>query len=317
MKTPPSPSVGAADSARERPSYTLITPARDESRNLRRLARCLARQTLRPEQWVIVDNGSKDTTRRVVDELSRDHGWICLVSVPAAPGGARGGPIVRAFTAGLAELDRVPDVVVKLDADTSMPSWYFERLLSAFAADPSLGIASGSAYELEDGDWRQRHVTAGNVWGACRAYRRECLADVLPLDEQMGWDGIDTLKASLRGWRTQTILDVPFRHHRREGERDGARITAWIALGRASHYMGYRFSYVLMRAIYQAHNDLTAPALIWGYVSASLARRPRCPDLRVRAHLRSQQRFRDLPARLREARGRRESVPDLRRAEPL
>ena len=39
----------------------------------------------------------------------------------------------------------------------------------------------------------------------------------------MGWDGIDAYKAALAGWSTRTIEDLPFRHHRKEGERDGAR----------------------------------------------------------------------------------------------
>ena len=37
-----------------------------------------------------------------------------------------------------------PDVVVNVDADVSFEPDYFERLLDAFAADPALGIASGS-----------------------------------------------------------------------------------------------------------------------------------------------------------------------------
>jgi glycosyltransferase involved in cell wall biosynthesis len=289
-------------------SYALVTPARNEARNVRRLARCLARQTQQPSAGVIVENGSTDETPRLVEELAREHPWIRLASAPAPAGPVRGGQIVHAFMAGLAELDELPDVVVKLDADTSMPARYFESLLAAFAADPSLGIASGCGYELEDGAWRPRYLTAGCVWGASRAYRRECLEDVLPLDEEMGWDGIDTLKASLRGWGTHALVDVPFRHHRREGERDGARVKAWIALGRTSHYMGYRFWYLLARALYQARRDPSAAALVWGYLAASLRRRPQCPDAAVRAHLRQQQRLRDLPARLREVTGRAETA---------
>jgi hypothetical protein len=48
---------------------------------------------------------------------------------------------------------------------------YFERLFQAFTQDPLLGIASGSAWELDDGVWRQRLVTDVAVWGATRAYR--------------------------------------------------------------------------------------------------------------------------------------------------
>ena len=125
---------------------------------------------------------------------------------------------------------------------------YFERLLDAFARDPSLGIASGSAWELDDGVWRQRFVTGGTVWGATRAYRWECLQEVLPLEERHGWDGIDQLKARARGWHTTTLTDLPFRHHRAEGLGDGSTWAHWAANGDTAYFMGYRPWYLLAHA---------------------------------------------------------------------
>jgi hypothetical protein len=290
-------------------SYAVVTPARDESESLARLARSLVRQTIPPEAWVIVDNGSTDATRKRVDELATEHPWIRVLSIPGESSPTRGAPIVRAFHAGLATLDHVPDVVVKLDADLSMGPDYFARLLAAFASDPSLGIASGSAYELDGRAWRQIVTTRTSVWGAARAYRRECLEDVTPLEEHMGWDGIDELKARMRGWNTKTLLDLPFQHHRREGERDGARgIRGWAARGRAAHYMGYRPWYLILRSLYHATGDPAAIAMVWGYTAAAAVRGPVCSDMEVRRFLRSEQTLRSLPTR------RRRRTPDLEAA---
>ena len=118
-----------------------------------------------------------------------------MLELPAASR-ERGAPIVRALHAGIDALDLVPDVLVNVDADVTVEPDYFARLLDVFANDPSLGIASGSAWELEDGEWRQRFVTGGTVWGATRAYRWKCLQDVLPLEERHGWDGIDQLEGA-------------------------------------------------------------------------------------------------------------------------
>jgi biofilm PGA synthesis N-glycosyltransferase PgaC len=288
-----------------RASYAVITPARNEADNLPRLAGCLAGQTVRPTLWLIVDNGSTDETVAVVRALESQHSWVRLATAPDRTGLARGAPIVRAFHAGIEALEDKPDVVVKLDADVSMDRDYFERLLEAFEADPKLGMASGSAYAEEGGAWRQQFMTRTSVWGASRAYRWACLESVLPLEEQMGWDGIDELKANLRGWRTTTLLDLPFRHHRREGERDGARRSAWEAQGRVAHFMGYRVPYLALRALYRARREPVALAMLWGYAKAVAAREPRCGDDDVRAYLRSQQALRALPLRMREAAGRR------------
>jgi glycosyltransferase involved in cell wall biosynthesis len=286
-------------------SYAIVTPARNETTNLSRLAACLAAQTRPPETWVVVDNGSTDETPAVVDELAGSTPWLRSLRVESAEL-ARGGPVTRAFQAGLALVDPLPDVVVKLDADVSFQEDYFERLVEAFRADERLGIASGSCYERDpDGVWRQQFGTGDTVWGAARAYRAACLSDVLPLDENIGWDGIDVLKASHHGWRTQTLLDLPFRHHRVEGERDGRRRTAWAARGRSAHYMGYRLSYMLFRTLYQVRRDPAAAYLLAGYASAAATRAPRCQDEIVRDLLRGEQRLRNLFRRRREVRGER------------
>lgn len=283
--------------------YAAVTPVRNEVSNLRRLSASLAGQSVRPDRWVIVDTGSTDGTVDLARSLASEQPWIEFLSLPAATSTKRGGPIVRAFEAGAASLDGSADVIVKLDADVSFGSEYFERILEAFAADPRLGIVSGSAQELEDGVWRTRHNTGASVWGAARAYRAECLDDVRPLEEQMGWDGIDEIKARVRGWTTETLLDLPFRHHRAEGARDGSAWSAWAARGRASHFMGYRPWYLVARTLHHAQTQPPAIGMIWGYALAAVTRRPVCADSGVRRRLREEQSLRNLRARRREALG--------------
>lgn len=285
--------------------YALITPARDEALNLSRLAGCLARQTVLPRAWIIVDNGSSDDTFAVAQRLATEHGWMQVLSLPGSTSRERGAPIVRAFRVGIDALVEAPNVVVNVDADVSFEPDYFERLLARFEAEPSLGIASGSAYELRRGAWRQRHVTGTTVWGASRAYRWRCLQDILPLEERMAWDGLDEFKANVRGWRTAAFEDLPFRHHRREGERDGSSWRAGLNKGRAAHYLGYRFWYLALRALWNARREPGALGMVVGYGAAAVTRNPRSSDLEGRAYLRRQQSMRNLRLRALEAAGRR------------
>jgi biofilm PGA synthesis N-glycosyltransferase PgaC len=285
--------------------YAVITPTRDEEANLPRLGACMAAQTLLPDAWVIVDNGSRDDTLSIAWRLASEHGWVRVVDQPGAEGLRRGAPSVRAFTAGLGALDELPDLVVNLDADVSVEPEYFERLAARFAADPGLGIAGGSCHEYQDGRWRQRHVTGTTVWGASRVYRWRCLQALLPLEERLGWDGMCEVKANSLGWRTAIFEDLPFRHHRREGQRDGTAARARAAQGRASHYMGYRGWYLVLRALHHARREPAALAMVWGYAAAALTRQRRSADRAAVAYLRRQQRLRDLPLRLSEALGRR------------
>jgi glycosyltransferase involved in cell wall biosynthesis len=287
-------------------SYVVVTPARDEADNLPRLARCLAAQTVVPRSWQIVDNGSTDGTLEVAAQLRSRHDWIDVLTRPGSTSADRGAPVVRALQAGIAALDSdPPEILVNVDADISMGSDYFERLLAKFDADPSLGIASGSAYELRHGRWEQRFVTGSTVWGASRAYRWECLQQLLPLEERVAWDGVDEFKANARGWRTVAFEELPFRHHRREGERDGSAWKARRNQGSAAYYLGYRAWYLVLRALWNARRDVAALGLIWGFVAAALSRAERSSDESARAYLRRQQSPRNLRHRAAEAAGRR------------
>ncbi len=226
-------------------SYAVITPVRDEIQNLPRLAASLAAQTERPRAWLIVDNGSEDGTPELALELARAHSWIRLLSVTGAVAAERGAPIVRALHAAVDDLTAdPPDFAVNIDADISFEPDYVARLLDRFDEDAALGIASGSAFELQDGDWRQRHVTGSTVWGASRAFRWACLQDVLPFEERVAWDGIDEFKANARGWRTRPSRICPSSTiaarasatapGRRDGTRVTLRTTSAIARGTSS-----------------------------------------------------------------------------------
>jgi biofilm PGA synthesis N-glycosyltransferase PgaC len=281
-------------------TYVVLTPARDEAEELPRLARSLAGQTVPPALWLLIENGSTDGTLAVATELAARHDWIRVVVSEPGPPRLRGGNVVRALHAGLAALEGRHDLVAKVDADVALDPRYFQRLEHAFATNPRLGMASGDCWEVADGTWRHRHVTDTHVWGAARAYRWECLQDVLPLDERMGWDGIDQIRAATRGWEVARIPDLQFRHHRQEGTRDGSRFRVWAAQGSAAHYMGYRVSYVLLRTLHRARREPAAVAILSAFVGARLRREPRCPDVEVRRLLRRRQRARHLLQRARE-----------------
>jgi glycosyltransferase involved in cell wall biosynthesis len=293
------------------PLYALVTPARNEAANLRRLGSSVVSQTLLPARWLIVDDGSTDETREVAQELEGRYAWVRMLDSPsrgvggeALVDGRSSGRDVLAFNAGAAALDVPVDFIVKLDADVSFAAEYFEMLLAEFAADPTLGIASGTCYELEQGHWVAWRVTGGHVRGATRVWRWACFEDVRPLEQRLGWDVVDELQANALGWRTASFERLPFYHHRPLGQRDG-RIRPWIDQGETAYFVGYRFWYLTARALFRARRDLAALALIYGFIRAAAARSERCHDPRVRGQLRSKQGLAKLPLRIREATGRR------------
>lgn len=278
-------------------SYAVVTPARNEQDNLPRLAAALAAQDLAPVAWIVVDDGSTDATPELIAEFAVDHPWArALAKPPETDGhvarGRREGRDLEAFKFGVAALDVPFDVVVKVDADVSFEPDYFAALIGRFEASAQLGIASGTCYEFEDGAWVRRTKSDTTVWGASRAYRSDCVSDLMSLEPRMGWDGLDEVKVQLRGFETATFVDLPFRHHRPEGGRELSSLHQGEALGRASWYMGYRPSYLALRALYRSLRQPAALAMLYGYGAAAVRRERRCPDGDVIAALRDRQRLR-------------------------
>jgi glycosyltransferase involved in cell wall biosynthesis len=276
-------------------SYAIVTPARNECDNLKRLAASIVAQDHRPTWWMIVDDGSDDGMDVVAAELAERHAWIHVVGTGQDAGGLalgrRQGRDLLAFRRGLEALPAPVDVFVKVDADTSFEGDYFARLLERFAEQPKLGIAGGTCYELTDGQWERIKVAGSHPRGASRAYRWALLDAVFELEPELGWDGVDEVMAELRGYSTAGFTDFGFRHHRKVGERDG-RLRAGAALGRQAWYMGYRPSYLLLRAVYRARENAASLAMVGGYAWAAASGAPQCPHPEVTDRIREGQRLR-------------------------
>jgi len=299
MTTPP---YGTSSIA----THLVVTPARNEAENLKRLGACLIEQVWRPTKWIVVDNGSTDETGNVVQELAEGHPWITLVSIPPADRPIRGSASVRAFNAGIAGEGLRCDLITNLDADVSFPPTYFQSLRGEFEARPSLGIASGLCFELANDDWKPVYVTYPNLRGAARTYRRECLKQLVPLEERFGWDGIDAVRANVRRWETGTIPSLAYFHHRPTGSLDVNRFATYCEEGVTSYYMWYRPSYLIIRTTYRIIRDrsLAPGGLLWGYARSAATRGLRQPEVGFRQFVRSNQSLRHWLARAREALGR-------------
>src|SRR6516225_9882518 len=109
------------------PKYVVITPVRDEEDLLPLTIESIIRQTVRPIEYVIVNDGSRDRTGEVIDRYAREYPWVR--SVHRTDRGFRkwGGGIIEAFYDGFHALT-CPDweFMSKMDGDLSFEPDYFE-----------------------------------------------------------------------------------------------------------------------------------------------------------------------------------------------
>lgn len=274
------------------PSYAVITPVRDEAEHFGRTASAMASQTHRPLEWVIVDDGSTDGTRAIAESYAQQHDWIRVVDGGQAHRRARGGPIVRAFNLGRSMLRASPDITVKLDGDLFFPVHYFEWVAGTFARDASAGVVGGVAMIFDGAKWKPDGRRTHNVNGVAKAYRTACLDDIGGLRASMGWDGIDEYSARAKGWNVHVLTELVILHYRPRGSKQSWYHARWEE-GRANHYMGYRPSFLLLRALYRmAVEDppiLGGAVLAASYFYAHLASLPQVDDMNATAELRREQ----------------------------
>jgi poly-beta-1,6-N-acetyl-D-glucosamine synthase len=274
--------------------YIIISPVRNEQQHLQGTIESVTAQTLRPAQWIIVNDGSGDGTGRVAEEAAQRHAWIKVVHREDRGVRRAGSGVMEAFQSGLNQLGDEPwDFLVKLDGDVTFEPGYFERCFARFAAEPRLGIAGGLICNLAHGVARPESKTdpAFHVRGATKIYRWECWQAIDGLAQVTGWDTIDELKANMLGWSTRTFTDIQILHHRPAGGAYGSWAN-WVKNGRANYVTGYHPVFMLlkcMKRVFQRPYGVAALGLWAGFCSGYLNRMPRIQDRALIMYLRREQ----------------------------
>lgn len=274
--------------------YVVVTPVRDEAEYLRHTIASMLSQTRRPQQWVLVDDGSTDETPTICREYSQREVFIAFVSRPRREDRRPGGGVVEAFSEGYAALtDTGWSFLVKLDGDVSFDAGYFESCLRRFNEDPRLGIAGGAiAVPKDEGVTIEcPYDPPFHVRGACKIYRRECWHAIGGLVPMTGWDTIDEVKANMLGWRTMTLADNIVLHHRPTGSTHGQ----WkdcFKCGHANYVCGYHPLFMLAKAARRfllSWEFRDAFGLMCGYLNGYLSGMPRLSDKDFIRYIRRQQ----------------------------
>ena len=272
--------------------YIIITPARDEEAYLEKTIESVLQQTIQPQYWVIVNDGSGDRTGEIIDRYAAKHPWIIARHRSNRGFREAGGGVIVTFYDGYAQVPAGEwDFLVKLDADLSFASDYFEQCFAEFERDPLLGIGGGGIYHEEDGELKLEHNPKFHVRGATKIYRRECWDELGGLLKAPGWDTVDELKANMLGWSTRTFAELRLWHYRFTGAADGAW-KDWVKNGKANYITGYHPLFMLMkcaRKVVKRPYVLASAGLGWGFISGYWRRIPQVQDRNLIRYTRNQQ----------------------------
>jgi biofilm PGA synthesis N-glycosyltransferase PgaC len=274
--------------------YVLISPARNEEMYIQKTIESMVSQSVMPERWIIVDDGSTDRTAEIVEPYLKQYPWIQLVRRPRHTERSFAGK-ANAFNAGYEVVKSLQfDVIGNLDVDISFDSDYMEFLLQKFVENPKLGVAGTAMREDSYDALKDSFYNDNDVFGACQLFRRACFQDVggyTPIK----WGGLDWIAvrtARLRGWQTRSFTEKIFFHHRPMGATESNVWKARFDYGRKDYYLGNHPVWQFLRVGFQMLKRpyvLGAVVLLFGYFYSfsSRMKRPLTRDL-VRLHRREQ-----------------------------
>lgn len=272
--------------------YCLVSPCRDEAAYMTRTLETVTSQSEPPALWVIVDDGSTDSTPEILREWESRFDYIRVVT-RRDRGARKVGPgVIEAFHAGYDTIHPQDfDFICKLDLDLELPPRYFEILMNRMEADPRLGTCSGKPYMLLKGKLVSEMCGDENSVGMTKFYRLECFEQIGGFVRQVMWDGIDGHRCRMLGW-VATSYDEPelrFVHLRPMGSSHRGLVTGRIRHGFGQYFMGTAPTYMAASAVYR----MTRPPLViggaamgWGYLKSMLQRAPRYEDEEFRQFLR-------------------------------
>jgi glycosyltransferase involved in cell wall biosynthesis len=275
--------------------YLLITPARNEEKNLPEVSKSVAEQKVKPVLWIIVDDGSTDNTPRILEELKAKYSWIHGIRLPPRPRDITfhySYVCKQGFDYSLeyCRENRIEyEYIGLLDADTILEENYFGKLMDEFEKDPSLGIASGGVY-YDTGGKLSREVSDKNLpRGTGRLWRKSCFLETGGYQVEPSPDSISNAKAILRGWQLKQYADVIEIQTRKtsagEGLWKGYFKNGWMA-----HYVDKSLPMVLFNTLYYCLKSpyYTGIAYFIGYLDSAIKKEKKIQDMEIRTYYRSQ-----------------------------
>ena len=245
---------------------------------------------------MIVDDGSKDETPKILAEYAEKFPFIKIVTRADRGDRKLGGGVIDAFYTGYETIDPNEfDYVCKFDLDLDLPHRYFELLMERMEQNPRLGTCSGKPYFVLHGQPVSEKCGDENSVGMIKFYRTECFEQIGGFVRELMWDGIDCHRCRMAGWIAASWDDreINFEHLRPMGTSHKNWWTGRVRHGVGQYFMGTGFSYMLASAVFR----MTRPpifvgglAMLWGYVrSAICAAKPAHGDAEYRRFLRRYQ----------------------------
>lgn len=277
--------------------YVIISPCRNEADYMKLTLDSVVSQTIPPDLWVIVDDGSTDETPQILEDYASRYSFIQIITRNDRGHRSVGPGVIEAFYHGYDAIDIEQfDFVCKFDLDLDLPPRYFEILIQRMEENPRIGTCSGKAYFKDKKTDELISEKCGDEMsvGMTKFYRRICFEDIGGFVRQVMWDGIDCHKCRQLGW-IAVSWDEPelrFIHLRPMGSSQQGIFTGRMRHGFGQYFMGTGLVYMTASSVFRMLHPpyiVGGLAMWWGYVKSMLQGQTRFDDAELVTFIRDYQ----------------------------
>ena len=278
-------------------SYLLVSPCRNEADYMKLTLDSVVSQTVQPDLWVIVDDGSTDETPAILADYANRYSFIQIITREDRGHRSVGPGVIEAFYHGYDQVDVTQfDYVCKFDLDLDLPPRYFEILIQRMQDNPRIGTCSGKAYFKDKKTGALISEKCGDEMsvGMTKFYRRSCFEAIGGFVRQVMWDGIDCHKCRQLGWIAASWdePDLQFIHLRPMGSSQQGIFTGRMRHGFGQYFMGTGLLYMTASSVFRMLHPpyfVGGFAMLWGYVKSMLQGSERFDDVELVAFIRNYQ----------------------------
>ena len=276
--------------------YILVTPAKNEERNLPRLIQSLVKQTIKPLVWLIVDDGSTDGTPNIIRTAQDEHTWIQSVRLEEHQRdlGKHYAYICNTgfnYAIKYCETRNIQyEYIGLVDSDMTLENDLFEKIIKEFERSPRLGLVSGTVYNSINNELIFESVREDILMGSPRLWRKECF-------EETGGgylisysaDAVSNVLAKLKGWEVKRFEKIKAIQARKTSSAEGLW-KGYVTNGKSAYFLNFHPLYVLLKGLKYSFKSpyYTGIAFLCGYFSSFIKRLDKMGNEEVRNYFYSQ-----------------------------
>lgn len=257
-------------------NISIVIPAHNEASFLKDCLNSFINQTHTPNELIIVDDNSTDSTYQIAKDYSTKYEWIQVIQRTSSDEHIPGKKVIDTFNFGLSHTSGY-DIIGKFDADIILPKNYFEVILNHFQSNWKLGMCSGLLHIKKGDEWIYEQIADKNhIRGPIKLYHKACFDKIGGLRAGVGWDTVDVLLAKFHDFETLTDAALMVKHLRPTGH--GYSKKSYRSKGEALYKMRYGIILAKIAALkmaWQAKSLRLYPQTVLGYLRAVFGGLPR------------------------------------------